>query len=64
MKKYNKQLLKLLLLSYFGAFLGGYFKITGNPNGDIILLAAIIFQILGVVGLVYFNRRKIVTFLS
>jgi hypothetical protein len=64
MKKTNKQMLKLILLSYFGAMLGAYFKLNGNPNGDYILFTAIIFKIIGVFGLLYFNRNKLNEFLS
>lgn len=64
MKKSNKLLLKLILLSIWGAILGGYFKISGNPNGDYILIMAILFKFLGIGGLIYFNRKKILEFLS
>ncbi|GAB3233520.1 hypothetical protein GCM10027454_38020 [Algoriphagus aestuariicola] len=64
MKKSNKQMLKLILLSFWGAILGSYFKINGNPNGDIILACAIIFKFTGIIGLLYFNRKKIVEFLN
>lgn len=57
-------MLKLILLSLWGAILGGYFKITGNPNGDYILILAILFKFLGIAGLIYFNRKKIMEFLS
>jgi len=57
-------MLKLILLSFWGAILGGYFKINGNPNGDIILAGAILFKFMGIIGLVYFNRKKVVDFLS
>lgn len=60
MSKSNKQMLKLILLSYWGAFLGAYFKINGNPNGDYILMMAILFKFLGIAGLIYFNRKKII----
>ncbi len=62
--KSNKQMLKLILFSYWGAFLGAYFKINGNPNGDYILMMAILFKVFGIAGLIYFNRKKIIEFLS
>lgn len=64
MKKSNKNMLQLILMSYFGAILGIYFKINGNPNGDYILIAAMAFKFLGVLGLIYFNKKKIFQFLS
>lgn len=64
MTKANRMMLQLIFMSYFGAILGAYFKINGNPNGDYILIAAIGFKFLGVLGLVYFNKRKILQFLS
>jgi hypothetical protein len=64
MRKSNKLMLNLILLSLWGAILGGYFKITGNPNGDYILILAILFKFLGIGGLIYFNRKKIMEFLS
>ncbi len=63
-KKSNKLMLKLIFLSLWGAILGGYFKITGNPNGEYILIMAILFKFLGIAGLIYFNRKKIMEFLS
>ncbi|MFN3997001.1 hypothetical protein [Algoriphagus sp.] len=57
-------MLQLILMSYFGAILGAYFKINENPNADYILIAAIVFKLLGVLGLIYFNKKKIVQFLS
>ena len=64
MKRENKRMLVLLLLSYSGAFIGGYFKIQGNENGDFILAGAILFKLIAVFGLLYFNRRKILSILS
>lgn len=64
MRKSNKQILKLILLSYWGAFLGAYFKINDHPNGDYILMLAILLKFLGIAGLIYFNRKKIIEFLS
>ena len=64
MKKENKRMLRLLLLSYSGAFIGGYFKIQGNENADFILAGAILFKVTAVFGLLYFNRRKILSILS
>ncbi len=63
-KKSNKLMLKLIFLSLWGAILGGYFKITGNPNGEYILIMGILFKFLGIAGLIYFNRKKIMEFLS
>lgn len=60
----NKKMLQLIAMSYFGAMLGAYFKINGNSNGDYILMMAILFKFLGIAGLIYFNRRKILEFLS
>ena len=59
MKKENKLMLGLLLLSYLGVFIGGYLKIQGNENAGFILAGAILFKLLAVFGLLYFNRRKI-----
>lgn len=64
MTKPNKMILKLILMSFWGAILGGYFKINGNPNGDYILMCAILFHLLGIAGLIYFNRKKIIENLS
>ncbi len=64
MTKSNKKMLQLIFMSYFGAMLGAYFKISGNPNGDYILMLAILFKFLGIAGLIYFNRKKIIEFLS
>lgn len=64
MRKINKQMLKLILLSISGGAVGGYFKINDNPNADYILAFAIVFKFLGIIGLLYFNRKKIVEFLS
>ncbi len=60
----NKKMLQLIAMSYFGAMLSAYFKINGNSNGDYILMMAILFKFLGIAGLIYFNRRKILEFLS
>lgn len=57
-------MLGLLLLSYLGVFIGGYLKIQGNENTDFILAGAILFKLLAVFGLLYFNRRKILSILS
>ena len=64
MKKENKLMLGLLLLSYLGVFIGGFLKIQGNENTDFILAGAILFKLLAVFGLLYFNRRKILSILS
>lgn len=44
-------MLRLLFLSFSGAFIGGYFKINDNPNADLILGLAILFQVVAVIGL-------------
>ncbi len=41
----------LLVMSFWGAILGGYFKINDNPNADYILALAIIFLIAGIFGM-------------
>ncbi len=64
MTKSNKMMLQLIFMGYFGAILGAYFKINGNPNGDYILIEAIAFKFLGMLGLIYFNKKKILQFLS
>jgi hypothetical protein len=64
MKRENKRMLRLLLLSYSGAFIGGYFKIQGNENADFILAGAILFKLTAIFGLLYINRRKILSILS
>jgi len=51
MTKRQKLMLRLLFLSFIGAFIGGYFKIMDNPNADLILGLAILFQLLAVIGL-------------
>jgi len=51
MLKRQKLMLRLLFLSCSGAFIGGYFKIMDNPNGDWILGLAIHFQPMAVIGL-------------
>ena len=57
-------MLGLLFLSYSGASIGAYFKIQGNENGDFILAGAILFKLAAIIGLLYFNRRKIISVLS
>jgi hypothetical protein len=49
--KRQKLMLRLLFLSCLGAFIGGHFKIMGNPNGDWMLGPAILFQLIAVIGL-------------
>ena len=51
MNKRRKMMIGLLGMSFWGAILGGYFKINDNPNADYILALAIIFQIAGIIGL-------------
>lgn len=64
MRKINKQMLKLILLSISGGAIGAYFKINDNPNADYILACAIVFKFTGIIGLLFFNRKKIFEFLS
>ena len=49
--KRRKMMISLLVMSFWGAILGGYFKINDNPNAVYILVLAIIFQIAGIIGL-------------
>jgi hypothetical protein len=56
--KCQKLMLRLLILSFIGAFIGGYFKIMDNPNADLILGLAILFQLLAVIGLASNWSRK------
>lgn len=49
--KRRKLMICLLIMSFWGAILGGYFKINDNPNAVYILVLAIIFQIAGIIGL-------------
>jgi hypothetical protein len=51
MTKRQKLMLRLLFLSFSGALFGGYFKINDNPNADLILGLAILFQVVAVIGL-------------
>ena len=44
-------MLRLLFLSFSGGIIGGYFKILDNPNSDLILGIAILFQLIAVIGL-------------
>ncbi len=44
-------MLRLLFLSCPGAFIGSYFKIMDNRDGDWILGLAILFQLIAVIGL-------------
>lgn len=64
MKKENKRMLGLLLLSYLGVVIGAYFKIQGDENANFILAGAILLKLIAVFGLLYFNRRKILSILS
>ncbi|MFC3416872.1 hypothetical protein [Algoriphagus hitonicola] len=43
--------LRLLFLANSAAILGAYFKISGNPNADILLTSGIILTVLGVAGI-------------
>jgi hypothetical protein len=52
MNKRRKLMIWLLVMSFWGAILGGYFKINDNPNADYILALAIIFLIAGISGLI------------
>lgn len=47
----KKLMISLLVMSFWGAILGGYFKINDNPNAVYILVLAVIFQIAGIIGL-------------
>lgn len=49
--KRRKLMIWLLVMGFWGAILGGYFKINDNPNADYILILAIIFLIAGILGL-------------
>ena len=40
-----------MVMSFWGAILGGYFKINDNPNADLILGLAVVFQIVAIIGL-------------
>ena len=51
MTKRQKLMLRLLFLSFSGGIIGGYFKILDNPNSDLILGIAILFQLIAVIGL-------------
>jgi hypothetical protein len=57
--KRQKLMLRLLFMSCSGAFIGGYFKIMDNPNSDLILGFAILFQLIAVVGLASNWSRKL-----
>ncbi|WP_268035646.1 hypothetical protein [Algoriphagus sp. PAP.12] len=48
----KRLLVQLLILSFWAGILGTFFKITGNQNGEILLIAGMIFQIVSVAGLV------------
>lgn len=49
--KRRKMMIILLVMSFWGAILGGYFKINDNPNANYILALAIIFLVAGIIGL-------------
>ncbi len=51
MYKRRKLMIWLLVMSFWGAILGGYFKINDNPNSDYILGLAIVFLIVAIIGL-------------
>jgi hypothetical protein len=51
MNKRRKLMISLLVISVGGAMAGAFLKIHDNPNGDYLLVLAIIFQIAGIVGL-------------
>lgn len=57
-------MLGLLFLSYSGASIEAYIKIQGNEYGDFILAGAILFKVAAIFGLLFFNRKKIVSILS
>ncbi|MDI1324298.1 MAG: hypothetical protein PSV36_16215 [Algoriphagus sp.] len=49
--KRRKLMISLLVMSVGGAMAGAFLKIHDNPNGDYLLVLAIIFQIAGIIGL-------------
>ncbi|MDG1276579.1 MAG: hypothetical protein P8O16_04810 [Algoriphagus sp.] len=57
--KRQKLMLRLLFQSFSGVFIGGCFKIMDNPNSDLILGFAILFQLIAVVGLASNWSRKL-----
>ncbi|TFV93532.1 hypothetical protein E4S40_14900 [Algoriphagus kandeliae] len=44
-------LVRLLLMSNSAVLLGAYFKINGNPNGEMLLIIGILLNFIGVFGL-------------
>lgn len=44
-------MISLLGMSFNGAIAGAFLKIHDNPNGDYLLVLAIVFQIAGIIGL-------------
>jgi peptidoglycan/LPS O-acetylase OafA/YrhL len=49
--KRQKLMFRLLLLSVSMVIFGAYFKINGKSNGDLILILAMIFQVISIIGL-------------
>ncbi|MEB2776642.1 hypothetical protein SYJ56_15060 [Algoriphagus sp. D3-2-R+10] len=49
--KRQKLMFRLLLLSMSMAFFGAYFKISDNPNADLILGSSMILQVVSIAGL-------------
>lgn len=47
----KRLLVQLLILSFWAGILGAFFKINGNPNGEILLIAGMVTQIISVIGL-------------
>lgn len=47
----KRLLVKLIILSFWAGILGAFFKINGNSNGEILLIAGIVTQIISVIGL-------------
>lgn len=58
MTKRQKLILRLLFLSFSGGIIGTYFKIMDNPNADLILGLAILFQLIAVIGLASKRSRQ------
>lgn len=44
-------MISLLVMSFGGGMAGAFLKIQDNPNGDYLLVLAIVFQIAGIIGL-------------
>lgn len=44
-------MISFLVMSFGGGMAGAFLKIQDNPNGDYLLVLAIVFQIAGIIGL-------------